>query len=207
MYFSFYAFKIDDTLIADDILGDPTIVAKRNGSLVEIVADFDYNNLNVLFPESDINLILGVCNVKTNECHDFSSVAVNSGKYTRSLYHANGTDYKQDACRRQSSAANLPILRLPNCIIIASADAILASIQLPSSNTIPLVRFRVRIAVRKKAGLSLRFVVLVQGLIDQQSPEAELDRTRHRRARQLRVEGRNGNSGATSQALDTCTAQ
>ena len=90
-----YAFKIDDTLIADDILGDPTITAKRNGSLVEIVADFDYNNLNVLFPESDIKLVLGVCNTITNECHDFSPVGVTSGKYTRNIFHTNGTDYNE----------------------------------------------------------------------------------------------------------------
>ncbi len=95
-----YAFEIDKTLIADDILGDPEITVdiknvNNVASSAIVNAKYDYNNLLVLYPEADIKLIMGACNAVTNDCYDLPATSINDGTgvYTQTFEIGAGTDY------------------------------------------------------------------------------------------------------------------
>ena len=95
-----YAFEIDPDLRADDVLGDPTLIAevlKSNNvdSSIKITANYDYDNLVKLFPDADFKLHLSVCNKATNECGSYSAANINNsgGTYTRTLAYNGGIDY------------------------------------------------------------------------------------------------------------------
>lgn len=95
-----YAFEIDKTLVADDILGDPEITVdiknvNNVASSAIVNAKYDYNNLLVLYPEDDIKLIMGACNAVTNDCYDLPATSINDGTgvYTQTFEIGAGTDY------------------------------------------------------------------------------------------------------------------
>jgi len=95
-----YTFEIDKRLIAEDILGDPEItvdIKKQNDIPISAVvtAKYDYNNLLILYPEAKVSLVLGACNVTTNQCHDLESVDVtkSGGIHSETFYILDGTDY------------------------------------------------------------------------------------------------------------------
>ena len=78
-----YAFEISSDLRADDVLGEPTLIAevlKSNNvdSSIKITANYDYDNLVKLFPDADFKLLLSVCNRATSECGSYGAVNINN---------------------------------------------------------------------------------------------------------------------------------
>ena len=94
-----YAFEIDKSLIADDILGEPeiTVDLKLDQLYPKVIvnAKYDYNNLLILYPDADIKLTLGACNAVTNECFDLpaDSDVPAAGVYSKDFEIEHGTDY------------------------------------------------------------------------------------------------------------------
>ena len=95
-----YAFETNTSLIADDILGDPQIsidIKKVNNtpSSAVVNAKFDVNNLKILYPDANVNIVMGACNSTTNECFDLpaSLITDDTGVYTNTFDISAGTDY------------------------------------------------------------------------------------------------------------------
>ena len=88
-------------MIADDILGDPeiTVELKDGGTKVinkvKVYAKYDHSNLLVLYPDADIKIIMGACNVVTNECFDLPATSIEdeTGIYDDEFEVSSGTDY------------------------------------------------------------------------------------------------------------------
>ena len=100
-----YIFEINTDLRADDILGDPWMdVEIRNVNNVAdraiVTANYDSENLALLYPNANYYMHMGVCSMTTGECHDLSSEKMNelTGSYTKTFNYQAGTDYyKKDA--------------------------------------------------------------------------------------------------------------
>ena len=95
-----YVFETNPDLRADDILKEPTITTKiiksnNTDSRVNVTAEYDASNLELLYPNADFNLILGACSITTGECYDLPSVRLEelTSVYTKNFTLKEGTDY------------------------------------------------------------------------------------------------------------------